>query len=53
MVVLGGSVHIRAERFSLHSARPHAHIIRLLMPLSTDKGEAVAKPLKMKLGRLS
>lgn len=38
---------------SLHSATPHAHVIRLLMLLSADKGEAAAKSLEMKLGRLS
>lgn len=53
MVVLGGSVYIRAGGFSLHSARPHAHVIRLLIPLSTDKGEAAAESLEMKLGHLS
>lgn len=52
-LAFGGSVHIRAGRSSLHRAMPHAHVIRLLMPLSTDKGEAAAKSLEMKLGRLS
>lgn len=52
-LAFGGSVPIRAGRSSLHRATPHTHVIRLLMPLSTDKGEAAAKSLEMKLGHLS
>lgn len=33
--------------------RPHTQIIRLLMPLASDMGEAATKSLEMKLGHLS
>lgn len=48
----GGRVCIGPSGLPLHSARPHT-VIRLLVPLSSDKGESAAKPLAMKLGHLS
>lgn len=48
----GGRVCVGPSGFALHSARPHT-VIRLLVPLSSDKGESAAKPLAMKLGHLS
>lgn len=40
----GGSVYVGASGFSSHSTRLHT-VIRLLLPLSSDKGESAAKSL--------